>query len=163
MFDPTKYVLDYDDPGLRCYRRTIGNYKLSINVGASYSDPGIFQDINLYKRVKLEILNNKGYVIFKNESDKMGVNKIINSTGNYSNYRDVDIQLIESVEKAIFSYQGLLQFTTIQSTVNQTIKPIVAPASKPSDIIGPCCCCGSTDKWNSFKDNKWFCYKHCDY
>jgi hypothetical protein len=41
---------------------------------------------------------------------------------------------------------------------------IFAGTSTKEAVIGPCCKCGLDDKWNSLgKDNKSYCYQHCNY
>jgi len=149
MFDTSKYVSVIKTYDFQSFERTIGDYVLIINVGRSprcdLSNPPAIIDLSKYKTICLEIIKGRG-LISEDEADKIGVNKFIAPNGyGHATYYHVDINYVEKIENTIATYQNLI-------LDNKNIYD-----------VQPCCKCGMNDKWNSFNNGKWFCYKHCSY
>ena len=154
MFDYTKYIKNYTSTKLICYKRDFGKYYINLCVGPYFSDPSIFQEINLYNSVELEIVQTNSERLLEScETERMGINKILNSSGTngFASFQRVKLDLIEEVEKLIIA------------NLNSSDLLLTDISTADNLIVGPCCRCNLNDKWNSFKNGKWFCYQHCDY
>jgi len=112
MFNSSKYKKDYKSETLMTYRRDFGKYYINLCVGPRFSDPGIFQDINLYNYIELEIIDDyNGGLIDYDEIKEIGLDNIIykyniqyNYSSKTSSFIKVKLDLIEQIERVLKLY-----------------------------------------------------------
>jgi hypothetical protein len=99
MFNHLKYIKNWVSSNLITYERVFGPYCISLCTGPGYSEPDIFQDINLYNLIELEIIDIKSEMLLPISAiQKIGINNILNPTHfGYASFLISNLDLIEEV------------------------------------------------------------------
>ena len=145
------YVLDTDNSD---YYNYFYDLEVNIKTGMNYSypeNPGL--NINDYKEVAFQV----NYSIDKRKTSNLSIEDFLCKMNNKELSDALTITIIASPIDISVSIQELeLILSCINNYVALSKTGIVNPL--------PCCKCNLHDNWNSLgKDNKWYCYLHCDY
>jgi hypothetical protein len=126
-------IFYWDINGFRIYAGSFINYADYCRITGINWSP--------YKADKDSDLSNKEVGTFTPLNKESDDYKKLNIDTSFPKY----FESKEFLEKAINALLDLGKTSFINSTIE------------------PCCKCGLKDKWNSMKDNNWFCYQHCSY
>ena len=146
------YVFDANNSD---YYNYFCDLAVNIKTGIDYSypeSPGL--NINDYKEVAFQV----NYSVDKRNSSDLSVVDFRCKMNNKE--LDALFEANSLIAPPIDILVSIKELELILSCINTYV------ALSKTGIVNPlpCCKCNFHDNWNSLgKDNKWYCYQHCDY